>query len=164
MARRPRSQPAKTTQAEAKGPAAAEGSGDTLVEDIEARLGPLVPASKRQELVNIAVIIYQERFSGPIAHPRHLAEYERILPGAAERIVAMAERGQNHNMELQKRTVEAAIADERLGMWLGSGILTLLIAGAVLAGTIFQNNVLAGLLLGAAILNVVALLFNRGKK
>ena len=49
-------------------------------------------------------------------------------------------------------------------MWLGSGILTLLIAGAVLAGTIFQNNVLAGLLLGAAILNVVALLFNRGKK
>lgn len=33
-----------------------------------------------------------EQFSGPIAHPKHLREYEDIVPGSAERIISMAEK------------------------------------------------------------------------
>ncbi len=36
----------------------------------------------------------EQSFSGPLPLPEHFAEYERILPGAAERILAMPEKEQ----------------------------------------------------------------------
>lgn len=128
---------------------------DPLREEISERLGPLVPRDKRQVLVDTAVSIYSEMFAGPIAHPRHLAEYERILPGAAERIVAMAERQQAHNIDVNSRTLQAAIADEKRGMQYGAGILVLCIAAAFVAGTFFANTVLAGIFLAGAVLSAI---------
>ena len=40
----------------------------------------------------IEITAQQTSFSGPIPHPETLKGYNEIVPGAAERILAMAER------------------------------------------------------------------------
>jgi hypothetical protein len=47
-----------------------------------------------RRLTQIAV---SEQFSEPMPHPKHLREYDDILPGSAERILSMAERNLEHN-------------------------------------------------------------------
>lgn len=44
-----------------------------------------------------------------------LAEYNRIFPGCAERILAMAESQTTHRQELEKAVVHGNIADARRG-------------------------------------------------
>lgn len=46
----------------------------------------------------------------PVPPPQMLEHYERILPGAAERIVRMAEEEWRHRHELDQKTREAEIA------------------------------------------------------
>jgi uncharacterized membrane protein len=138
---------------------------DGLRQELDSRLAPLVPAAgKRLEVVNTAIEIVREEFSGPIAHPRHLREYEEIVPGSAERIIAMAEKQQNHNIDIQRDALEGALKDERLGMILGCIILVVIVIAAYVAGTVYNNNILAGILIAGAVLNVVALLINRSRK
>lgn len=98
-------------------------------------------------------------------HPRHLREYDEVLPGAAERILSMAERNLQHNISMDQSMVNAEVADRKLGMWLGAGLFGLLIVGAF--GTLFvtSNPVVPGLFLGtAAIGGVVAFIKGRNGK
>ncbi len=95
-------------------------------------------------------------------HPKHLREYDDVVPGAAERILSMAERNLEHNVGMDQKVVGADIADRKLGMWLGAGLFALLILGAFLTLFVTSNPVVPGLFLGtAAIGGVVA--FIRGR-
>lgn len=129
---------------------------DTLEAEIERQIGPLVNSGQRTEIVSRVVrIAAGERFSGPIAHPRHLREYEEILPGAAERIVRMAEKAQEHNAAMDKLIIEQQIEDQKRGMNYGFLALILLIGCAAYFG--YNNNsLIAGLFLTAAALNTVS--------
>jgi uncharacterized membrane protein len=80
-----------------------------------------------------------------------MREYEEILPGSAERIVAMAERAQRHNQEMESKIVSASIATNRQAMYLGFAALISLIGGAIYAG-MNDNNILAGILLAGGVL------------
>jgi uncharacterized membrane protein len=44
-----------------------------------------------------------EIHTGPIPAPGEIGEYERILPGSADRIIKMAEKEQDHRHQLQLR-------------------------------------------------------------
>ena len=61
-----------------------------------------------------------EQFSGPMPHPKHLREYEDILPGAAERMMSMAERNLEHNISATKTALGAEIEDAKRGMRYGA--------------------------------------------
>jgi len=100
-----------------------------------------------------------EAFSGPIAHPKHLQEYEEILPGSAERIFAMAEKAQAHNQAMDKSLLDMSSKAAMAGMNLGFTVLVLLIGGAIYAG-MNGNNVLAALLLGTGTLGGAAKLLH----
>ena len=104
----------------------------------------------------ITQIVVSEKFSGPMPHPKHLSEYDAILPGAAERILAMSEKNLEHNMEMDKKVVAAEVADRKLGMVLAGGFFTLLILGAF--ASLFVNNspVVPALFLGTAAIGGVA--------
>lgn len=95
-----------------------------------------------------------EQFSGPIAHPRHLREYEQILAGSAERIIRMAERQQDHNAEMERLILTAQIADQLRGMRYGLAALILTLGIATAAG-LHGDTVLAGLMLGFGLAGVV---------
>lgn len=137
---------------------------DPLKEEIERQLGPLVQQGVREEAVRrVLSVVYQESFAGPIAHPRHLAAYEQILPGSAERIIRMAEKAQDHNVAMERMVVNAEIADTKRGMLFGFAALTILLALATMFGLLGQP-VIAGLFLTATLLSAVPVFVNGRKK
>ncbi len=131
-------------------------SVDPLAAELDKKIGPLIPSTQRQQVVQrITQMMQSEKFSGPIAHPRHLEAYDKIVPGSAERIIRMAEKAQDHNISMEQKIVGAEISDQRLGMVLGFSVLLILVGSAVWAG-FADNNVLAGLLLSTAVVGSVA--------
>ncbi len=58
-------------------------------------------------------------YSGPLPVPSHLAQYEDILPGAAERIFKMAEDQAEHRRNLENKVIDSGIADSKKGLCFG---------------------------------------------
>ena len=67
------------------------------------------PFPDRQTPSDIEIANYREltMSSGPIPDPERLAGYERVLPGAAERIFKSFEEENQHRRSLEKRIVHA---------------------------------------------------------
>jgi uncharacterized membrane protein len=64
---------------------------------------------------NPQVQIIQSEFSGPLPPPAILAQYDRVVPGAAERIITMAEEQSRHRRPMESQLVVSDIADARRG-------------------------------------------------
>lgn len=62
--------------------------------EVDPRSEPIVGEPIQDELPGVAAAAWVERYEGPMPHPSLLAGYEQVLPGSAERILAMAERAQ----------------------------------------------------------------------
>lgn len=78
-------------------------------------------------------VVTREFFEGPIPHPSTLSQYERVFPGAAERILAMAEKQSQHRQHLESEVVSSDIANEKRGMHYSLAItFALIIIGALL--------------------------------
>lgn len=144
----------------------AEGAAPTTQRIENAIERALEGKVSRRDLPDVARqitrIVVSEQFSGPMPHPKHLREYEDTLPGAAERLLAMAERNLEHGVSMERVAMQAEIADRKLGMWMGAGLFTLMIGAAF--GTLFvtDNPVIPGLFLGAAAIGgVVAFIKGR---
>ena len=61
-------------------------------------------------------ISVSEQHSGPLPHPRILLGYEEVLPGAADRILKMAENEAEHRHIIDKRCVGIDSRDSLLGI------------------------------------------------
>lgn len=84
---------------------------------------------ERRELVRVAA---QVRFSaGPLPPPEALERYNQILPGAADRIIKMAESQHDHRQELEKTAVKANVAAQKTGLWLGFIVAMTAICGGI---------------------------------
>ena len=57
--------------------------------------------------------IQAKGFSGPVPHPDVLERYEDIVTGAADRIIALAEREAAHRHEMEHKAIEVQAADMR---------------------------------------------------
>jgi len=72
-------------------------------------------------------------FSGPLPPPEALERYNQILPGAAERIIAMAEGQHSHRLELEKHVITSNVSAQKLGTVLGFIVaMTVVIGGMFL--------------------------------
>lgn len=91
----------------------------------EAKSEPQVPSPNHQSVLKHIAFELREEFSGPLPHPRHLAQYDLVLPGAADRILSMAEQQQKHRMSLEKKVVEADIKRSAAGQIVAAGIAVL---------------------------------------
>ena len=129
---------------------------------IDKQIGDLVPQKSRREVISrISTKLYAEYFSGPIAHPRHLREYNDISPGAADRIITMAEKNADHRRAMASEKSRADISDRKLGMLLGMCVLILWLLAAFFSAILLDNELVAGLFLGSAVLG--AGLFVKGR-
>lgn len=95
-------------------------------------------------------------FTGPIPLPETLEQYNRILPSAADRIISMAEREQEHRHKMQEKLVDSQVLDKkqertekRLEQVFGLtiGVVTI-IAGSA---TVVLNSSIAGEVAGGLI-------------
>lgn len=87
------------------------------------------------EKKEIKRVVYQavaEIFSGPLPHPSLLSQYNQVVPGSAERIIAMAESQSKHRQQLENKVLDSDIRNGRLGLHYGL-IISLV---AVIGGTI----------------------------
>ena len=92
-----------------------EANQDGLVDSlIPPELIEYIPEEKREEI--ISRIVLQEQYSGPLAHPRIVAGYERYLPGSADRILTMTETQLNHRIKQEDRGQQAAIERDKRAM------------------------------------------------
>lgn len=70
--------------------------------------GELLPDDKQEGAQQI--LISQRSHSGPLPDPQDLEQYNNVLPGAAERIVAMAEKEQAHRHKITNESNDATVS------------------------------------------------------
>lgn len=72
------------------------------------------PSEKKKVLLR-----QSSSFSGPLPPPEILRGFEDIVPGAAERIIKMAEEQSNHRRELERKVITSDISRSKWGQILG---------------------------------------------
>jgi uncharacterized membrane protein len=72
-----------------------------------------------------------ELFSGPIPPPDLLEKYNNIIPGGADRILAMAEQQQSHRQFMERTVIEGDVRRADRGLILGFIITLLFGAGGI---------------------------------
>lgn len=75
-------------------------------------------------------VMQAEAYSGPVVHPSIAGGWENVVPGSAERILAMAEQQARHRRFLEKMLVIGRTFSQLLGALAGA----LIGGGAVYAG------------------------------
>jgi len=70
-------------------------------------------------------------FAGPLPPPDALERYNQILPGAAERIIVMAESQHSHRLELEKHVITSNVSAQKLGTVLGFVVAMTAIIGGI---------------------------------
>ena len=74
-----------------------------------------IPAKKSNKQNQIGAQVTAQQFSGPVPHPEILRGYDQILPGAAERILRMAELDQKHQIKIESSAQYLAAKEIKRG-------------------------------------------------
>lgn len=109
---------------------------------------PLPPGPSHPNFAQLAVR------SAPLPLPAELEAYEAILPGAAERIFAMAESQSNHRQKLEVKALSYEGRNSLLGIIAGwfLGTIGLLIAGyCISTGHDAAGGAIGGVSLGSLV-------------
>ena len=90
-----------------------------------------------------ALVDFEEVFVGPLPHPEILAQYEEVLPGAAERIFTNAESQSAHRRKVEMTLVTTATSSvkhesNRAYLGLASGTIVAIIL--ILCGAFLVYN------------------------
>lgn len=127
-------------------------------QEIIERLQPYVRAEMADQAATVVQsMLVQQHHSGPLPPAREFRIYESVLPGAADRIIALAEREQGHRHDLEKTVVRAEAGMKGRGQWFA---LTALLASLlVVALFAMWGHAAAGATLGSAVIVGVVALF-----
>jgi uncharacterized membrane protein len=113
------------------------------------------------QLLSMTLAAFTASYAGPLPPADQIRAYEEVLPGSADRILAMAERQQEHRHELERVTINEAANRSWWGLRLGF-VIALTVIG-VGAGAIFTGHALAGFALIVAQAAVLAGVFVVGR-
>lgn len=121
-----------------------------------------VPESKKEEVKEALMIIRGEMYSGPIPPPEALARYEEIQRGAADRILKMAEKQQEHRMALETKAIGGQVDQSKRGQIFGFIAIFLCIGAAVFFAVVCNMTKFAATFLTVTMVILVGL-FLTGK-
>jgi len=128
-----------------------------------------------------AHVIQQKFHQGPIPPSEELANYDRIAPGAAERIIRMAEEQAAHRRELETRSLQAdiestqmkmtvehesvhgPILNERIGIILGWTVGIACVGGAIYSTVRGAGALVIGAFLCLPVASIIRALRSGGK-
>ncbi len=112
-------------------------------------------------------------FQGPIPAPADLEKYERIVPGLATRLIAMAESEAQHRrecdanvLEMQRKALESHFYQRGLGQVLGFAIVVIALAAATVIAIVVQTGaaMAAAATIGGASLAALIYAYMHGRK
>lgn len=118
----------------------------------------LVPKDKKKKASAIVAVVKESlvAFSGPIPPPEQFEQYENILPGSADRILKMAEKQQDHRIEIEKEAISKSLNLNRRGQTFGFITMLLMLALSVFFA-LNGMKVWAGTIGSVTIVTLVAL-------
>ncbi len=70
-----------------------------------------------------------QQYSGPLPPPEILTKYNEAVDNGAERIMVMAEKQQDHRMNLEKFVISQDSKKSLLGLWLGFFLVIICVFG-----------------------------------
>lgn len=97
----------------------------------------------------------QATFSGPMPPPEVLEGYERLVKGAAERILVMAESDAKHQQEIEFAALRAAEAEIKRGQLFGF-VIGLTALGASMLALAMGSPAVAGVIGGTTVVGLVS--------
>lgn len=80
----------------------------------------------------------QVQYSGPIPLPAMLEQYDKVVPGAAERIIKMAEQQHSHRIAIEGKVIASDVRNSFLGV-VCAFVITLAVL-ALAAYSIYRNQ------------------------
>lgn len=75
--------------------------------------------------------IYGIEYRGPLPPPGMLREYDQIVPGAADRIITLMERQQDHRHGMESSNLKGNQGNERLGIYAAVFIVVIVCGGGM---------------------------------
>jgi len=136
--------------------AQSDGAGSPAQEIVK-KLTPLLRPDQRREAERVVEVVLQKSHSGPLPAPEDLAEYDAICPGAANRIIVMAETNMEHRHSMEKSVVRSEYGLRTRGQWLA--LVALFAMLTVIAFTFWIGQPIAGSVLGSATLIAITGMF-----
>lgn len=140
-----------------------EGATEAKPESAPATQGGNLPSQEVLDSLPAQVrtaVLEAASFSGPLPPPSMYGEYNRVHSGTAERILAMAEKEQQHRITTERTALAASVQSSKLGQYFGFALAVLCIGGAVFLGS-GGHTVAAGVLVCASAIGLVGRFLNR---
>ena len=139
--------------AEQRNPPEENTARDNHLDDVETiTIGELVKMDEVPQ--EIADLILSRAHVGPIPPASEFKNYDIVLPGAADRILTMAEREQNSRIALQQKDLDTdskvAVRGQLYGFLIMAGFIGLSFSFAYIGQT-----ALAGVAIGVGALSIV---------
>ncbi|HEY4520955.1 MAG TPA: DUF2335 domain-containing protein [Candidatus Paceibacterota bacterium] len=108
------------------------------------------------------MLVQHQEFSGPLPPPEVLRQFDQVVPGAAERIIKMAEQQFAHRTELEKKVIDSDIRQSTQGQVLG---FTIAIVGLLVSAIIsIYGSELVGGFIGVGTLASLVGVFMYGSR
>lgn len=130
-----------------------KANGD-FASEVRKRVSAVVSKDKADIVTAQILAAYSENFSGPIAHPKHLRLYEDICPGAADRIISMAEDSLEHQKTMDHKVIDSQVTDMKQSRLYGFLALMALILAALICG-LNDKETLAAMFLGTGVIGTI---------
>ena len=83
-----------------------------LTKDKAEGAGSEMSENKRTAVISA---MQQSSYSGPLPAPEDFAKYDSVLPGAAERILKMAEENSVHRRQMERRIIYSGTRQSSIG-------------------------------------------------
>jgi len=93
-------------------------------------------------------------FSGPLPPPEILKKFDEVVPGAAERIIKMAEDQFHHRTELEKKVIDSDIQRSKRGQVLGF-VIAIIGLAVSLTTILFGKQWVGGIIGGMTLVSLV---------
>lgn len=100
----------------------------------------VAPKSTQQD-ENVQIIQQLRHFSGPLPSPENLLNYDKVTPGAANRIIEMAEKNQEHRLYINKIMAESDVKKSLRGQIFGFAIAAIAFTVATICAFLDQKEI-----------------------
>lgn len=116
-----------------------------------------------QQHVESVEIQQTTHFAGPLPPPETLAQYDKIVPGAAERIISMAEKEMEHRHKSEDKTTKSIIATTTFSI-IFAFVSVLVLCGIVIYALYRGFDGVAGVIATGAIAAVAGVFIGWARK
>jgi len=117
--------------------------------------------TRRSEVQTSTTVFEASMWQGPLPPPQQLERFNEIVPGAADRLIRMAEKQQDHRIETEKLVIKSQLTQSGRGQIFG---LVIGLSGMALAAFLgYLDMAGPAAAVGAATVTGLAIAFIHGK-